>query len=111
MVELLAVELTAPVLELADARLVHRAIAAAGEIHTPLVRPRVVQEQGHAFEMTARPVRLDLLDLCFAIPDLVDHHGAVQLGPVVGAAERMLQAADMSFPTTEVEIEIVLPVP
>src|SRR5712671_1542605 len=111
MVELLAVELAAPVLEIADGRLVHRAVAAVGEVHTPLVRQGVVEEQGHAFEMTARPVCLDRLDLGFAIPDLVDHHAAVQFGPVAGTAERMLQAADMSLPATEVEIEIVLPVP
>src|ERR1700722_20216744 len=107
----MAVELAAPVLELADTRLVHRAVAAIGEVHAPLVCLWVVQEQGHAFEMAPRPVRFDLLDLGLAAPDVVHHHGTVQFGPVAGTAERMLQAADVGIPTAEVEIEIVLPLP
>jgi hypothetical protein len=71
----------------------------------------IVEKQGQTFEVTGRAIGLDLLELRTAIPNLLDDDGSLEFDPGVRALERMLEALYVSVPSTNVEVEIVLPVP
>ena len=96
---LLVEQLAATIPELADRRCVQYAVPATGIVLAPLVRLRIVEKQGQAFPVTVGTICIDLLQLAAAIPDFADSHCAI------------LQARDVRLPGSEVEIEIVLPIP
>ena len=108
---LLIEKLSAPILELTNHRWVQDTDTTVGKILCPLMRLRIVKKQGQPLTMARRTIRLDLLHLCVATPKFADRNRAIKFHPVVRAGERMQQAADMRFPGTDIEIEIVLPVP
>lgn len=60
--------------------------------------------------MSDRTVCLDLLELRWAIPNLPDMHGSIQIRPVLGTRRRMQEEASMNLPCPNKEIEIMLPV-
>jgi len=68
---------------------------AAGEVHAPLVVPAGCTETGSAFERPAETVRFDLLDRALPPQILFNQPPCRSFRPVVGAAQRMLQTADV----------------
>jgi hypothetical protein len=75
------------------------------------MRCRIIQEQRRAFEMTEGAVRLYFLQRSPAIPDFPDFDRTVELDPGTGICENVQPPPDMGVPVTEIEIEIVRPVP
>lgn len=104
-------ELAPAVLELAYRGLAQRAAAAAGEIEAPLMRFGVVESQVQAFEVTSRAVGFELHQIGAAIPDFSDDGGSLVFDPGRGARQGMQEALQMRFPSADLEVEIVLPIP
>src|SRR5579863_5582809 len=107
---LLVEEFAAAALELADRGLIKNTLRAVRKVLTPLMRLRVIEEQGETFEMAGRTIGLDLLQLRATVPNLPDVNRAVQIHPIIGAAKWMQEAMDMGFPCPYIEIEIMLSV-
>src|SRR5258708_5123687 len=64
-------ELDAAVLEAADHRRRHLPDRGAGEVHAPLAVFKIIEENSHPVPMAAlRAVRIDLLHLSAAVPEL-----------------------------------------
>src|SRR5581483_11967240 len=107
-IRLLVVKLAAPILEFADARLAQFALAAVGEVETPLVRLRVVETERENLEVPAGPVDLELTDVRATIPNAMHRVRAGVFNPATRSRKRMLQAPDMRPPRADIEIEVVL---
>src|SRR5262249_11125111 len=108
---LLVVELAAAVLERADRRRAQGAGPDVGEVEAPLPRLGVVEPQADAFEVTGRPVGDQLHEVGPAVRDGPDDGRALVLDPGRRAGERLDEALQVRLPDTDVEIEVVLPVP
>src|SRR5260370_19403108 len=109
MVRFLRIELAITVFESADHRSGQLALAAVCEILAPLVGFGIVNKQGQPFEVTGRAIGLNLFQLSAAIPNSPNHDSAVEFHPS-GACGRLAEIPDVSLPSTNGEIKIVLAV-
>ena len=71
----------------------------------------VVESQVQAFEVTSRAVGFELHQIGAAIPDFSDDGGSLVFDPGRGARQGMQEALQMRFPSADLEVEIVLPIP
>jgi len=106
----LVVEFAASILELADRRLAQSAAVGVGKIEAPLVGLWIIEPQVQTFEVPFRAIGLGSIRLA-AIPNPSNDGSAVKFNPGSGASQRMHQAPEVSFPSTNLEVKIVLPVP
>jgi hypothetical protein len=74
------------------------------------MRLRIVEAQGQGFGM-GRAIGFELLQLGAPVPDFARNRIGVKGDPGVGTGEGMKPAAQMHFPVTQLEIEIVPAVP
>ena|SRR5216683_4266349 len=107
----LVVEFAASILELADRGLAQSAVVAVGKIEAPLVGLWIVEAQVQTFEVPLLAIGLELQQIGASIPNLSNDGSSVKFNPGGGASERMHQAPEVSFPSTKLEVEIVLAVP
>src|SRR6185312_2158664 len=103
-----AMEHATTVGELAVRRLLHGAVAAAGEVLAPLPGLRVVEEQRHALEVAAGSRGFDLLDVGAPVPQGLVDHGSVEFGPCADARCGDVPTLDVGTPGAEMEVEGVL---
>src|SRR6185312_7813119 len=103
-----AMEHAAPVCERSVRRLLHGAVAAAGELLAPLPGLRVVQKERQALEMAAGAGGLDLLDVGPPVPQRLVDHASGEFGPCAGARGGDVAALDVCLPRTKVEVEGML---
>ena len=106
----LVIKLAASIFELANRGLGQRASAAAGKIKAPLTRLRIVQAQVQTFDVPCGTVGFEFHQIRATVPKFADDGRPVILDPAIGTGEWMLQAAQMSLPSTDLEVEIVLAV-
>src|SRR5580692_5953395 len=86
----LGVELTPSILKLADLGRQDGAALAVGPVEAPLVRLRIVETKGQAFDMAGRKaIGFELLQLSPAIPDLAGYRSTVKFDPVGRARQWM----------------------
>ena len=74
------------------------------------MRLRVVEPQRQAFQTTGGRVHCQLFEVSATIPDLARRYGSGPLDPFSRAAQRLDQAAHLCLPTSNAEIEVVLPI-
>src|SRR5258708_6280558 len=107
---LLIEKLAAPVLELANRGLAQGATGAVGEVEAPLVGLGIVEAKGQGFEAACRAGDLELQEVGAAVPDFVNDRSALIFDPGRGAGQGIQEALYARFPSTNLEVEIVLPI-
>src|SRR5262249_21652079 len=105
-----AVELAAAVAETANGGRLGFA-ASIDVCLAPLARMRIVDEERGAFPMSARPVRLDLLQPGAAVPDGTSDLGAVQHLRMRAAVEGVGNLNGVRVPGAPREVEVMRAVP
>ena len=103
-------KLAPPILELTDRGWAQGAVAAVGKIEAPLVGSWIVETQGRTLNVTGWAFDLKFHQISAATPHLSDNRSAFIFGPGGRAGKWMRQAGDVSFPITNLEVEIVLPI-
>ena len=71
---------------------------------------RVVEPQRQAFESAGGRFHGQLFEVRTTIPDLARRYGSGPLDPFSRSAKRLEQAAHLCLPTSDAEIEVVLPI-
>jgi hypothetical protein len=70
----------------------------------------IVEAQGQTLDVACRAFHFELKQIGPAAPHLSDHGSAVIIGPCRGTREGMLEARDMSSPSTDFKVKIMLPI-
>jgi hypothetical protein len=71
----------------------------------------IVQTQRHAFDVARWAFRRKFIEIRAAVPDLSSGNRALKIGPGIGAREWMQPASEMQFPSSNLEVKIMLAVP
>jgi hypothetical protein len=103
-------EFAASILEPAGHGLIYSTVIAGGPIVTPLMSFGIVETKGQTFDVTGRAICLELLKISATAPDLSNDRGAFVLDPCGRASQRVKATRQMSFPSTNGEIIIMLPI-
>src|SRR5215472_1815572 len=74
------------------------------------MRLRIVQAQRQTFDVASWTTDLQFDQIGTAVPDFPDDGCAVIFDPGGGTSERVHQAFHVGLPTTNLEVEVVLPI-
>jgi hypothetical protein len=107
---LLVEELAASILELPNRRWAQIAAAATGEIETPLAGSSIVETQTYSFDAPCWAIDDELQQICLAIPDTSNNGSSFVLNPCGRTGQGALEAPQVSAPSTNLKVEVVLSV-
>jgi hypothetical protein len=107
----LIVKLTPSIFKFADGGLAQGAAIAIRKIQAPLVGFGIVQAQVQTLEVACWAIGHELHQIAAAIPNFANDAGAIIFDPGRRPTQWVHQTPEVSFPSTYLEVEIVLPIP
>jgi hypothetical protein len=75
------------------------------------VRLRIVESQVQPFDVACRAIDLEFNQIRAPIPKLPNDAGPLIFDPSVEAAQRVLEAPEVRFPSANLKVKIVLAIP